>query len=153
MAIRVAVNNVTSEYVLQREREEQKPTVFMVRRLRWEEKSHVRELSTLTLEQALKISSIHSAAQAEGRDLTQDDAQQIAAIQPPTEGYLRNLTQQCAQAVVYGCVDICGALDEDGEPVAITAKQFVEMGDAEDIREVGSEIIRISELSIEKKKL
>lgn len=123
------------------------PTEFVYRELTREEHEYVSTLSPLTFEQALEIQKIQKGKSPEKLSPTQ-----IKKINEVTKGIapeemLRRTTKQCAQACLYGLVEIKNMVDIDtGKPIDTSVAEFVKYGDPADIRELGTQIMKGSRL-------
>lgn len=146
MAIRVDVPGRTFDYVLKADRASDQKTVFVLRPLAWEEDAEVKELSPLMPEQAMNIYAITSICAAEKREMTIEEIGRINEIVPHDARYMHKLTAQLARAVHFGVVSIKNLQDLQGNPAKMAGPEFARIGRAEEIREIGAEIMRISQL-------
>ncbi len=136
-----------TEYILEEDRDSSAPTVFVLRPLTWDQVAEVGSASPLSPEQAQAHAAIFLAAQREGRELTVAELNEINKIAPMNAQYLRALTHQMAIAARYGVAEIRNAIDFEGAPLTINAVEFVEHGRAEHVRELGGEVMRISQFA------
>lgn len=136
-----------SEYILKADRESSAPTRFSLRPLTWEEKAEVGEMAIMTLEQAMQVHAITGAAEAEGRELTEEELARIAEIAPLDNSSSRRITKQHATAVRYGVVEIAGLIDRDGKPLKMTSAEFARFAPAPVLVELGTEILKRSQWS------
>lgn len=144
MALQIKKPGIRTDYVLAADRESSQPTRFVLRALTWDEMMEIGELTTITLEQALQIHAITSAARDEQREMTPEENERVNAVAPMDGRAARRLTQQHALAVRYGVAEIRGLLDTDGAALKMSGAELASAAPGDVIIELGTEIMRIS---------
>lgn len=134
------------EYILEQDRQSDKPTVFEYRPLTWQEMSEVSLLSPMSMDDALQINAIYQRAEAEDRELTTDEIKEIQSVSKIDKEYLHKLNLQHAKACRIGLVRIRHLVDEDNQPVEMMPEEFVDAADPGPIRELGTQIMNASKL-------
>lgn len=142
----------TQEYILEQDRESDKPTIFEYRSLTWQEMSEVSLLSPMSMEEAFQINAIYQRAADEERELTDDEAKEIQSISKLDKDYLHKLNLQHAKACRIGLTRIRNLVDEDNQPIELTPEEFVNAADPGAIRELGTAIMNASKLREQDKK-
>lgn len=142
------INNPSKvfDYTLLADRESQSPTVFVLRRLTWEEIGEYQIASPLSLSDAMRAARIVAAAEEENRKLTDEEAAQIDAAFPDTPEHIVRITAAYAKILPYGILEIRNLQDESGAPITLEPKVFVKAAPGAVIRELGQELMRISRL-------
>lgn len=148
MAIRVHRPGKVFEFTLEADRESAQPTVFDIRPLSWEEDEQIKALSPLTPEQSLQINAIRLHAESEGRGLSVEELARINEIAPADREFMTRLTAQMAQAARFGLAGVRNLVDLDGAVVEATPAEVLRMLSADQVRELGTEVIRITRLSV-----
>lgn len=135
------------EYVLAIDRESDAKTVFVLRRLTWEELNEVQAASPFTAEQALAFDRLTAQARSEKRDPTPAEIEALNQAVPNWMRHVGGLVGMHAVACRYGLEEVRGLLDEKGNPLKVDSAEFIRIAPREAIAELGAEIFRISTLS------
>lgn len=136
----------TFDYVLQADREAQSPSVFVLRRLTWEELGEFQMASPVSMESAMPIARTVQAAQAAGRELTAQEVDQMNALVPNTAEFLKKITAAYVVALRFGLTEIRALQDEDGQPIELSVPTFLRAAPGEVIQELAQELMRLSRL-------
>lgn len=147
MAIRVHRPGKVFEFILEADRESAQPTVFDIRPLSWEEDEQIKAISPLTPEQSLQINAIRLHAESERRGLSVEELARINEIAPADREFMGRLTAQMARAAGFGLAGVRNLVDLDGAAIEAAAADVLRMLSADQVRELGAEVIRITRLS------
>lgn len=154
--IRIANPGARREYVLREDRKNKKAsqTVFVLRRLTWEEMQEWVSMSPIPLDAHFEIAALNERLLNEGtvgddgeripRRMTSEEESRLRElIGDPVEN-ARAQTQQMAEAVIMGCESIRNLVDEDGHPVDMSVEDFVRLTTTDRVLELGEAIIDYS---------
>jgi len=147
MAFRIGNPAARFDYVLAADRSSGAPTVFVLRRLTWEQLAHVRDLAPFSSPaQVLDVMRITEAALKEGRAPNLEELAALDAAMPDWRSRGVQLQRMMARAVQAGVTEIRGLEDEKGAPLALAPAEFAASAPVEIVSELGGEILRISTL-------
>lgn len=150
MAIRIMSLDRTWEYTLEEDRASESPTVFVLRRLTWEQMQEVNALSPYLPSQLRRIELAREAAKHEERELSEEEIQSILTESGRDERQVAvAITRMYACAVRLGLKEVRNVADENGQPISIGADDFVKAASTGMLRELGEQIIAGSRLSEE----
>lgn len=142
----------TEEYILERDRGSDTPTVFFGRPLTWKEMDKISNLSPMTMEDAFKINAIHQLAISEERKLTNEENKNIVAISAMDKEKHHKLIIQMAKACELALTEIKNLVDEKGAAIEMTVEEFIDAVDTGAIRELGTWIIGLSKFTEQDRK-
>lgn len=132
------------EVVLEADRDSDQPTVFVMRRLNWEELAWFQQTAPFTPQLAASIEAIAGQAEAEGRELTLEEATELAKLLPEDKEFFVRLTRAHASALKVGVIEIRHLQDEDGNPLELAPAEVIDALPASAINELGRELMRFS---------
>lgn len=134
------------EYVLECDRGDPNPTVFVLRRLTWEERDQCEAASPLTPMQAMRLEKVIAPVREDKRMPTDDEAELLQAIDPRWEKLGAQMTRMQATTVAFGLEAIRNVLDDAGAPMSMTPAEFIKHAQPAWIGELATEILRLSSL-------
>ncbi|MBI1397072.1 MAG: hypothetical protein GC151_13935 [Betaproteobacteria bacterium] len=155
----ISINSPTAriEYVLREDRATPplQQTVFLMRRLTWEELQDVVASSPIPLEMQLEINALQERLLAEGtvneknervpRDPTPEEQARIDELIPDQVEMLTLQTQQMRQAASLGIEKIMNLVNEYGELIIeMPVEEFLEHTTAARVMELGEAVIAYS---------
>lgn len=137
------------EYVLEDDRNSQAQTVFLLRRLSWEELLSIQRAagSSVSPHATGRLLELTAAARDEKRELSQQEIESLMREIPDWSRVAGDITDFNARIARAGVEKISGLIDEQGKPITMPPEEFIRWAPPEVVNELGGEILRLSQLS------
>ena len=132
------------DYIIEIDRQTDNPTIWVLRRLTWEELWEHQASAPFMPGDSLRIAEIARAAKAEGRTLNEEEIQQVNAQLPADNEFSLKLRRWYVRALQSCLVEVRNLLDEDNRPVSLPIAEMLKLVPSAAIMELGGYLLQIS---------
>jgi hypothetical protein len=132
------------DYILEADRQTDNPTIWVLRRLTWEELAEFLAGAPFMPGDALQVAEISRAAAAEGRSLNDQEIQRVNERLPTGADFSLKLRRWYARALERALVEVRNVLDDDNRPLALPPAELLKLMPSAAIMELGGHLLQIS---------